>query len=352
MAKPGVYKSEVKKARDSLIAQGKHPSVDAVRIALGNTGSKTTIHKYLKELDVENGGADARKVSISEALQDLVERLAAQLQEEANGQIDAVRAQQAEQGKRYAEALAAAQQEAAQWRDQAQQFDTTLQNERAAHAQTREALQQETIARHTAEQHARDLKERLAENEAHRQSLEEKHQHARDALEHYRESVKEQRDQDARRHEQQIQQLQAELRAAQQTVMVKQEDATRLNQEGARLVAELSHAQHALHEELERNRRLTVRIEALQAVEKRCGILEAQGADREVMIDDLKRQYAAASSSAQGLGEQLQAAQLELAGAKAALAAQQDIAAELRTFLDTRAKAEQATEGPAPVKAG
>ncbi|HEY4542901.1 MAG TPA: DNA-binding protein [Noviherbaspirillum sp.] len=338
MAKPGVYKSEVKKARDSLVAQGKHPSVDAVRIALGNTGSKTTIHKYLKELEVEKGGADARQVSISEALQDLVERLATQLQEEANGQIDAARAQQAEQGKRHAAALTAAQQEAAQWRDQAQQFDTALQNERAAHAQTREALQQETITRHTAEQHARDLKDRLAENEAHRQSLEEKHQHARGALEHYRQSVKEQRDQDARRHEQQIQQLQAELRMVQQTVSVKQEDVTRLNQEGARLVAELSHAQQALREEQERGRRLAARIDVLQVIEQRCGILEAQGAEREVMIEDLRRQHAAASSSAQSLRDQMQTTQLELASAKAALAAQQDIAAELRTFLDTRAK--------------
>ena len=51
MARTGLYQSEVKKARDALVAQGKHPSVDSVRVALGNTGSKTTIHKYLKELE-------------------------------------------------------------------------------------------------------------------------------------------------------------------------------------------------------------------------------------------------------------------------------------------------------------
>lgn len=339
MAKPGVYKSEVKKARDFLIAQGKHPSVDAVRIALGNTGSKTTIHKYLKELEAEDGGGDGRKSSISEALQDLVGRLAAQLQEEANARIDAVCAEQAEQEKRHAEALATAQHDTAHWRDQAQQLEAALQNERAAHAQTHETLQQETIARHTAEQHVANLKERLVENEAHRRSLEEKHQHARDALDHYRQSVKEQREQDQRRHEQQIQQLQAELRTAQQTIVVKQEDVTRLNQEGARLVAELSHAQQALRDEQERSRRLVARIEALQAVEQRCGILEAKGADREAAVGDLKRQLATASSLAESLGVQLQTTQMELAGAKAALAAQQEIAAELRTLFDTRGKA-------------
>ena len=45
MARSGLYKSDVQKARDALIAQGMNPSVDAVRVALGNTGYKTTIHK-------------------------------------------------------------------------------------------------------------------------------------------------------------------------------------------------------------------------------------------------------------------------------------------------------------------
>ena len=83
MARGGVYKSDVQKARDSLRAQGKHPSVDAVRVALGNTGSKTTIHRYLKELEEEEGQGLGAKVAVSEALQDLVGRLAARLHEEA-----------------------------------------------------------------------------------------------------------------------------------------------------------------------------------------------------------------------------------------------------------------------------
>jgi hypothetical protein len=71
------------------------------------------------------------------------------------------------------------------------------------------------------------LKDRLAENEAHRQSIAEKHQYAREALERYRQSVKAQRDQDQRRHEQQIQQSQAEMRLLQQSLVVKQ-DATQM----------------------------------------------------------------------------------------------------------------------------
>ncbi|HFF6227932.1 TPA: DNA-binding protein, partial [Stenotrophomonas maltophilia] len=83
MARAGLYKSDVQKARDALLAQGKKPSVDAVRVALGNTGSKTTIHRYLRELEGEEGGGPARTVAVSDALQDLVARLASRLQEEA-----------------------------------------------------------------------------------------------------------------------------------------------------------------------------------------------------------------------------------------------------------------------------
>jgi len=74
MARGGLYKSDIQKARDALRAQGKHPSVDAVRVALGNTGSKTTIHRYLKELEEEDGQGVGAKVAVSEALQDLVGR--------------------------------------------------------------------------------------------------------------------------------------------------------------------------------------------------------------------------------------------------------------------------------------
>jgi hypothetical protein len=50
MARSGIYKSEVVRARNKLLATGVNPSIDAVRAELGNTGSKSTIHRYLKEI--------------------------------------------------------------------------------------------------------------------------------------------------------------------------------------------------------------------------------------------------------------------------------------------------------------
>lgn len=107
MVRTGLYKSEVKKARDALMAQGRHPSVDAVRVELGNTGSKSTIHKYLKELEVDDGGAGDRKASISEALHDLVAHLAVQLEDEANERIDEVQTQSTEKERQLNASIAA-----------------------------------------------------------------------------------------------------------------------------------------------------------------------------------------------------------------------------------------------------
>lgn len=334
MARTGLYKSDVKRARDSLLAQGINPSVDAVRVALGNTGSKTTIHKYLKELDEENGGGG--KASISEALQDMVERLAVQLQEEANSRVDAIQAQSAEKKRLHAEATTALRKEIEALNSQLQRTETVANKETAEHDRIRETLQAETIARHTAEQQVIDLKERLAENEAHRQSIEEKHKHAREALEHYRQSVKEQRDQDQRRHEQQIQQLQAEIRLLQQSLAVKQDEVTRLNQEGVRLVADLSHAQNSLYDQQARGRQLEQKLETLQSAEQYAKTLEARLADKEIQIYVQKGQLDTSIVKAEELACQVRDLELALAVAEAKLSAQQGVATELRAYLDVR----------------
>jgi predicted RNase H-like nuclease (RuvC/YqgF family) len=79
-------------------------------------------------------------------------------------------------------------------------------------------LQEERIVRAQMAQRIQDMEGQLAKEEAHRVSLEEKHQHAREALEHFRTAAKEQREQDQRQFEQQIQFLQGELRNAKETV--------------------------------------------------------------------------------------------------------------------------------------
>lgn len=346
MARTGLYKSEVKKARDSLISQGKNPSIDALRIALGNTGSKTTIHKYLKELEEEDGSPEGRKIGISEALQDLVARLATQLQEEANVRIEEINTCSVEQARQQAENVAALQKEIDALRLQLQRYELAREEEKTAHATIQKALQQETVLRHTLEQQVTDLKERLAENEAHRHSLEEKHQHAREALEHYRQSVKEQRDQDQRRHEQQIQQLQAEMRQLQQSLVVKQNEVTRLNQEGAVLVADLSHAQKSIYEQQSHHQQLEKKLELLQSIEQRCKLLEAQISEKESVTQERKNQLDDALHQAAEFSKQVHCLELALATSNAKLEAQQSLTTELRAYLERQSSPEDKQSEP------
>ncbi|WP_411563648.1 DNA-binding protein [Pseudomonas shirazensis] len=42
----------MQRARDAFLPRGLSPSIEAVRAELGHTGSKTTILRYLRELDV------------------------------------------------------------------------------------------------------------------------------------------------------------------------------------------------------------------------------------------------------------------------------------------------------------
>ncbi|MFB9160370.1 DNA-binding protein [Chromobacterium violaceum] len=247
MARAGIYKSEVKKARDGLLAQGRNPSIDAIRAELGNTGSKTTIHRYLRELEEEEGEGFGRGIATSEAIQDLIGRLAERLHEEAGARLIEQQSTSEKQLALRDETIVALQQELEGFSSQLQRTEMALRTEQAAHEQTRQALQSMALHNAQLEQQLVGLHDRLAENETHRQSLEEKHRHAREALDHYRASAKNQRDQDQRQHEQQLQQLQAELRTANQTLIVKQNELTRAYQDAARTGTELVATRKELH---------------------------------------------------------------------------------------------------------
>ena len=343
MSRTGLYKSEIKRARDTLISQGRHPSVDAVRIELGNTGSKSTIHKYLKELEVEDGGITDRKTSISEALHDLVARLAVQLEDEANARIGEVQTQSTEKERQLNASIAAltAANEALSVQLSAAEARTL--SEQAAHARTTESMQLETILHHTLEQQVTDLRERLAENEVHRQSLETKHTHAREALEHYRESVKEQRNQDIRRHEHQVQQLQGEIRQLQQSLVLKQNEITGLNQDGARLVAELSLSQKTLYELQSAERKHISEIESLKVAAGRIPLLESDLATKDVVIVEFKNQLSEISVQNNELKTQIHEQQLEFARSAAVLDTQKMILTELQGHLGIKKKEESVT---------
>ncbi|MCY4044986.1 MAG: DNA-binding protein [Cellvibrionales bacterium] len=84
MARSGINKTLVEKAKNAIVSRGENPSIDRVRIELGNTGSKATIHRYLKEIEEEEGASVDKKSFLSCEIEELVSTLAAKLHEESS----------------------------------------------------------------------------------------------------------------------------------------------------------------------------------------------------------------------------------------------------------------------------
>lgn len=238
MARGGINKAVVQTARLAILARGENPSIDAVRIEMGNTGSKTTIHRYLKELDDSEARLTITEAPIDDELGELVARLAQRLKEKAQEPIDLALAQFQQQKAALLAQVEALQEAQSQLK---QQFDiqgAALAEESAALQTASTSLQTEQTRNAGLSQACSDYELRINDKDEQIRSLEDKHLHARDALEHYRNAVKEQREQEHQRHEGQLQQVQAQLRQAQQSAIVRQDEITQLHRDNERLLIE------------------------------------------------------------------------------------------------------------------
>ncbi|MFJ7882795.1 DNA-binding protein [Pseudomonas sp. NPDC096917] len=272
MARGGVNKAVVQIARTAILARGEHPSIDAVRIEMGNTGSKTTIHRYLKELDEVDSRRGVPREQIGDELTELVARLAQRLQEQAQEPIDRAQAHYEQLKNELQNQLAEAQQAQAHLKQQLDIQGNALSQETANLESTRSMLQTEQTRNAALNQACSDFELRLNDRDEQIRSLEEKHLHARDALEHYRSAVKEQREQDQRRHEGQVQQIQMELRQAQQSALVRQDEITQLHRDNERVLSEsravskeLNQANDQLYKLSNLNERLSAQISQLDS---------------------------------------------------------------------------------------
>ncbi|MEX3816370.1 integrase [Paraburkholderia sp. BR13439] len=165
-------------------------------------------------------------------------RLAARLHEDAQALVDQQAAAAAAQRQQAQSEIARLGAELATARELLSGETAALSAEQEAHAGTRVALHQRDLDLERRTQQVCDQTERLAEQEGFRLSLEAKLVHARNSLEHFRTAAREQREQEAHRHEQQVQLVQAELRQANPTAIVRQNEITQLNRDNERLVAE------------------------------------------------------------------------------------------------------------------
>lgn len=261
MARGGINKALVSNARETLISRGENPSIDAIRVELGNTGSKSTIHRYLREIEEEASARLDDETLLSQPIKELVGRLASVLRQEAQSLVE--------------EHQTKNQSQVRSLTDRLQELENSLGNtNNTLEAKERELkvvlsdldaskASEETLKANAskANQANEKLQALLAEKQAQIESLEEKHRHNREAMEHYRQSVKDQREQDQRKHEHQVQQLQAEIRTLNQTLSVKQGDITQLNNDNGRLAAEFGATQKTVAKLEAEQRKLTTNLD-------------------------------------------------------------------------------------------
>lgn len=243
MARGGINLVLVRKAREALLSRGQNPSIDAIRIELGNTGSKTTIQRYLKEIETHDPRPSASPSRLSDELTEMVSKMLERLLEEGNEALAHERSAFEVERKAMKAESSTLQGDLEQAQREITKLQSALQAQDEELKTVQSSLQTEITRNARISQSCSDLEVRVQEKDAQIESLEEKHTHAREALEHYRVAVKEQRDQDLNRHETQIYQMQQEVTLLQQTLMVKQEEATRMIRDNERLIAE--NRQHA-----------------------------------------------------------------------------------------------------------
>ena len=272
MNKRGVTLEQVAIARERLLERGKNPTIDAVRVQLGNTGSKSTISKYLQEL---SSRAPAPERKTSDAILALVERLAEELEGEAGRALEKAEAEHREQKKLWLQKEEERAGEVDQAREAQAEADERASRLEALLADVRAQLKSESERRGALEQeldHARSALDQ--EREHHRASLRAL-EHAQNSLDHFREASRAQREEDAKRHDAQLQGLNTEIKGLRESLALKQDSLTSAREEAARLAAE--------------NTRLDTDLRDTKQIVRQCeDEIAASQARRDVMAEEVK----------------------------------------------------------------
>lgn len=216
MARAGILYSQVARAASQLVAVGKAPTIDTVREALGDTGSKSTIAPMLKRWKAEHQEVVASgDTGLPADLVEVVKGVYQRLQDDVAKQLEAAneaheQAQTAMRNQRE-DALAA--------EAQLRQAHTTLVREHAQIQQTlvrcQQDLQINALALTAAQAENVGLQQRLADRATEVHALNQQLTQAHAQFEHFQEATARQRTEDRQGFEQRLARLEQENIAGQ-----------------------------------------------------------------------------------------------------------------------------------------
>lgn len=248
MARAGITYMEIEQAAAALAADGKNPTVDAVRAALGGTGSKSTIAPLLKRWKGAHREQDqAQQAGLPAGLLEAVRHLHAQMQQEADAQVQAAQAAADAEVAECRQQAADAQAASAALAGQRAALESELERETARRTDleaAQHALQLEYAA---AEAQNAGLTQRLHDRQSEIENLNRQLSQSRTQFEHYqtavaaqRASEREEAQQRSSRLEQELGESRRTLAGLQQALAQRDTQLEQLGAHSARLESELA----------------------------------------------------------------------------------------------------------------
>jgi chromosome segregation ATPase len=223
MGRTGILYSQVAKAAAELVTNGKNPTVDTVRDALGGTGSKSTIGPMLKRWKAEHQEqVQAQDVGLPANLLQAVQGLYEQLQREAEEKIEAIRTAAEAEKQSYETQLEVARELTAALAHERDELKGLLAGEKTACTRLENTLHQLQLTHTKAETTIVGLNQRLADRQSEIDGLHRQLDQARAQFEHYQEAMAIQRTEERQQTEQSRRRLENELVEARQTAAIHQ----------------------------------------------------------------------------------------------------------------------------------
>jgi chromosome segregation ATPase len=194
MARAGILYSQVAKAAAQLAADGKNPTVDSVREALGSTGSKSTIAPMLKTWKSQHQESAAQaQLGLPAELVHAVKGVYENLQADAAQQLEAARKVHQQEQATLAERVSQAAADNRALTDASANLAQKLAHAEVAVDRLQQDHHKAVVVLTAAQTENASFQQHLADRAAEVTSLTQQLTHARTQFEHYQESTARQR---------------------------------------------------------------------------------------------------------------------------------------------------------------
>jgi chromosome segregation ATPase len=214
MSRAGINRTLVIQARQAILARGEVATIDSVRVELGNTGSRSTIQRHLRDISMEDlqfarepkppGG---KHLAMTGELSTLIANVAERLVLEAGTAVASERAILRHERQEYARYREFSFDRIKQLQDENSALVQQLAAQRQRELELLDQLQGAELDRQRLQEAGSGLRRLLDERATHIQTLEGQLRHARASREHFEEHVRVRREQDIQCYEAQEREL-------------------------------------------------------------------------------------------------------------------------------------------------